>query len=832
MTETRKQRQVIPFFRNLEAETDTTMLKRIPLIFAAVSLLLSCSGTQTLEQAFLTPPDDAKPIMIWQWMDGLVTKEGITQDLEAYQKAGIGGVQQFLVGSETQILVKDTANAIGTDNWRELMKHAISECARLGLSFGTHNCPGWSSSAFPTVKPELSMQKLVWTETPVRGTGRSVKTTLPRPEVDPKWDYYEDIAVLAARPGKDGVLEEVVVVPAGIGADGTLEWAVPQGKWVLYRFGHTTNGKTNYATAPEGGVGLECDKMSREAVKAFWELYPQQIIDIAGEETGRTFTRFEVDSYEAGGQEWTREFPKEFSARKGYDILPWLPALVGQTVRSKEESAKVVGDWTATVKDLFAEYYYGTLSELAHANGLELLVEPYGTGRAQPFNPIDTDLVISKIDPSDPVAAEFWTQPLTWGWPEVPMVVAAARRGGRQTVWAEGFTCIPGFAWKDDPSGLKTVGDKAFCLGINAFMFHAGAQNPWTQVKPGMTFGQWGTQWTPGQTWWKDGADKLFTYFTRCQALLRRGRFVDDYTSKEPTLLTDNARVQWIHRIDDDGTEYWFVANTADDPVTATLSFSLQGKVPETWDPKTVDIREAASWTVQDGKTVILETLEPRGSRFIVFRKAASGTGPGLEDRSPKFAAVATVGGPWTVSFPEGWGAPASVTLDKLSSWTESEDDGVKYFSGTATYTATFTLDQLDRKAGYALDLGKVKNLAVVRVNGRDAGTLWTPPFLADITGLLRKGKNTLEIDVTNLWVNRMIGDEFEPADIEWAPGARGGIGRQMLKVPEWLEKGLPRPSAGRKTVVIYRSFTQNDPLVESGLIGPVEILCTSARQY
>lgn len=763
--------------------------------------------------------------MIWQWMDGLVTKEGITRDLEAYQKAGIGGVQQFLVGSETQILVKDTANAIGTDNWRELMRHAISECSRLGLTFGTHNCPGWSSSAFPTVKPELSMQKLVWTETPVRGTGERIRTVLPRPEVDPRWDYYEDIAVLAARPGKDGVLEEVAVVPDAPGPDGMLEWTVPQGKWILYRFGQTTNGKTNYATAPEGGVGLECDKMNPEAVRAFWELYPRQIIEIAGEQTGRTFTRFEVDSYEAGGQEWTRNFPEEFSARKGYDILPWLPALVGQTVRSKEESDKVVGDWMATVKDLFAEYYYGTLSKLAHENGLELLVEPYGTGRAQPFNPIDTDLLISKLDPADPVAAEFWTQPLTWGWPDVPMVVAAARRSGRQTVYAEGFTCIPGYAWKDDPSGLKIVGDKAFCLGINGFMFHAGAQNPWTQVKPGMTFGQWGTQWTPGQTWWKDGADQLFTYFTRCQALLRRGRFVDDYTSGNPTLLADDSRVQWIHRIDDDGTQYWFVANTADEPVSATLTFSLQGKVPEIWDPKTVEIRDAASWVVRDGKTLILEELEPRGSRFIVFRKATGEAGPGLEDHSPKFDAVASVGGPWTVTFPEGWGAPAAITMDKLTSWSDSEDKGVRYFSGTATYTTTFTIDPVDRKSSYRIDLGKVRNLAVVRVNGRDAGTLWTPPFRADITRLLHEGQNTLEVEVSNLWVNRLIGDEFEPDDIEWSAAGRGGRGQQMLKVPEWLEKGLPRPSTGRKTVVIYKAFTKEDPLVESGLIGPVEIL-------
>lgn len=800
------------------------MLKRSPFLLAAL-LLLSCTGQQPLEQAFLSPPDDAKPVMIWQWMDGLVTQEGITRDLEAYQKAGIGGVQQFLVGSETQILVKDTANAIGTDNWRALMKHAIDECARLGLTFGTHNCPGWSSSAFPTVRPELSMQKLVWTETPVRGTGAPVKLFLPRPAVDPKWDYYEDIAVLAGRPGPDGVLEEVVVVPGG--ADGTVEWTAPRGAWILFRFGHTTNGKTNYATAPEGGVGLECDKMDPEAVRAFWELYPRQIIEIAGEHTGRTFTRFEVDSYEAGGQEWTRRFPQEFSRRKGYDILPWLPALTGRTVRSREETDKVMQDWKDTVRELFAEYYYGTLSELAHAHGLELLVEPYGTGSAQPFNPIDTDRVISRIDPSDPVAAEFWTQPLTWGWPEVPMVVAAARHGGRQTVWAEGFTCIPGFAWRDDPSGLKAVGDKAFCLGINAFMFHAGAQNPWTGATPGMTFGMWGTQWTPGQTWWKDGAAPLFDYFTRCQALLRRGQFVDDYTTENPSLQASDKRVQWIHRTDTDGTEYWFVTNTADEAVSATLSIALQGRVPEIWDPRTLEMRDAASWALRDGRTLILERLEPRASCFLVFRREAKDAGPGLVDRTPRFERVTAPGGAWTLIFPEGWDAPASVTLDRLVSWTESEDPGMKYFSGTATYSNTFTLDAPDRQACYWLDLGMVRNLAVVRVNGRDAGTLWTPPFRADITDLIRPGENTLEIDVSNLWVNRMIGDEQEPDDIVWSEPGRGGRGQQMREVPEWLQKGWPRPSSGRKTVVIYKSFTQDDPLVESGLLGPVEILRT-----
>ena len=106
-----------------------------------------------LEISFRSPSDETKPIMIWQWMDGLVSKEGITADLEAYKIAGIGGVQQFLVGGPMQVAVCDSTNAIGTDNWRQLIQHTISECARLGLTFGTHNCPGWSSSAYPTVTP-------------------------------------------------------------------------------------------------------------------------------------------------------------------------------------------------------------------------------------------------------------------------------------------------------------------------------------------------------------------------------------------------------------------------------------------------------------------------------------------------------------------------------------------------------------------------------------------------------------------------------------------------------------------------------------------------------
>jgi hypothetical protein len=116
--------------------------KRLLFLFCIVIMAQNALAQQRMDDAFRQPPTEAKPIMIWQWMDGLVSAEGITADLEAYQQAGIGGVQQFLVGGTVQVSVCDSANAIGTDSWRRLMQHAISECSRLGLSFGSHNCQG------------------------------------------------------------------------------------------------------------------------------------------------------------------------------------------------------------------------------------------------------------------------------------------------------------------------------------------------------------------------------------------------------------------------------------------------------------------------------------------------------------------------------------------------------------------------------------------------------------------------------------------------------------------------------------------------------------------
>ena len=595
--------------------------------FLIIGFMLSlCESVdcQTMEDDFRNPPAEAKPLIIWQWMDGLISKEGITADLEAYEKAGIGGVQNFQVGGPLQALARDTTNAIGSEKWQQLMKFAIDECSRLGLSFGTHNCPGWSSSAYPTVKPEYAMQKLVWSMKVASGKNR---IKLEMPEMDQQYDYYRDVAVIAV-PDKDVVQPSTIkILTRQMDRNGVLRWQMPKGRWRIYRFGHTPNGKTNWGTSPESGVGLECDKMNREAVSHFWESYPSVLLSLAGDEVGKTFQRLEIDSYEAGGQDWTSAMPEEFQKRRGYDMLTWLPVAAGMTIGDKASSKKFLNDWCETVTDLFAEYYYGYMSQLAHEHGLQLLVQPYGTGGGSGrFNPINTEKICKQLAADDPISAEFWTNPTNWGWNDVPRVVDATRRAGHEIVYAEGFTCWPLY---------------------NKLMLHAGAHNPWVNAKPGMSFGMWGTQWTPGQTWWKDGAKPLFSYFARCQALLQRGVYVDDFKSRDASLTTDAHSIHWIHRRDGE-TDIYFVANTKDSTLMPHVTITGTGRLPEVWDPETGNMSEAEIWKMADGKTQVTLNLTTRRAVFLVFRNPTTETGSAKESFSDDITDTIPITGTWT----------------------------------------------------------------------------------------------------------------------------------------------------------------------------------------
>jgi hypothetical protein len=246
-----------------------------------------------------------------------------------------------------------------------------------------------------------------------------------------------------------------------------------------------------------------------------------------------------------------------------------------------------------------------------------------------------------------------------------------------------------------------------------------------------------------------------------------------------------------IHRRAGDADIY-FVANQRDRVEDLTALFRVRGKSAELWHPDTGDI-EPAPYNMGVVQTGVPLHLDPFGSVFVVFRHPASATSRSRERPTP--VVLGTLSGPWQVAFPPNWGAPSKIRFDTLVSWSAHADEGVKYFSGTATYSKDFDVPKawLQAPSRHVLDLGRVKEFAEVFLNGKPLGILWKAPFQADVTQALRIGPNHLEIRITNLWPNRIIGDE--------------------------------QPSAQRKyTFTAYKVFTKDSPLLESGLLGPVTV--------
>lgn len=913
------------------------IFNRLVLMFLLFSLFSSCqpdvNSEGALEAGFLNPPESAKVWTWWHWMNGNVSKEGITADMEAMKRVGIGGLYNFHVGH--QLPIPGTVDFM-SPQWWELSKFAVQESDRLGLQFGFNNCPGWSASGGPDVKVEQSMQKLVWSETRISGP-QKYNQVLPQPKIDTLYNYYKDITVLAFPETSDAVITKssILDISKNRNANGQLVWEVPAGTWTIMRFGHTTTGKKN-APAPIGGEGLECDKMSKEAVEAFFESYPAKYLANASE-IKNGIQHIEIDSYEAGLQDWTPMFREEFTKRRGYDPLVWLPVWTNKTVENTALSDRFRNDMKRTIAELFDENYFGYFAELVHKYpGLQLTLEPYDG----PFNPFD---VAAR---ADILMGEYWVQPATWGWNWTADVVASAHVLGKNIVSAEALTGWPHLSkWQNDPYSLKASADRAFALGVNRMVLHTIAHQPWADnFRPGITMAFWGTHFGRTQTWWEQ-SKTWFDYLTRCQYLLQQGEFVSDilclnkglanlpegyradicselqlvnlvkaengkivlphgktyqilvvsdsilipevalkikaladagvpivgnrFTAspslqnypacdaevkavsdilwkegkisdkpldqllKEngvfPDFSTSEKEVLWVHRKIED-SEVYFVSNQQDSTRVMDCTFRVSGKQPELWDAVTGAVSIASAFEMENGMTRVPIKLDPSGSVFVIFRKPINITKGASTANWPDYVSLQELTMPWTVHFDPKWGGPETVSFPTLRDWTQSDESGIKYYSGTATYETQFDLTEV--APSLFLDLGKVKNLAEVTLNGVSLGVFWKPPFIIDIAKAAKPGKNELVVKVTNLWANRLIGDEQEPADVKWDTKIVGlssvknaMAGYKLMELPEWFTEGKPRPSAGRYTFTTFNYFTKDSPLQESGLIGPVRLV-------
>ncbi len=292
---------------------------------------------------------------------------------------------------------------------------------------------------------------------------------------------------------------------------------------------------------------------------------------------------------------------------------------------------------------------------------------------------------------------------------------------------------------------------------------------------------------------------------------------VPDFTFRGTTMP-----VKAIHRAYGDGLEGYFVAYPATNAATVTCSFRVTGKAPQFWDPETGAVSTPRVWREKDGRTEVEIAFKPCGATFVMFAPKDAPKPP-LEDMFVESAAE-TLEGPWTLAFPKGWNCPEKVALEKLVSWTEIPDGEVKYFSGVATYAyaGKAPAAAVAKGSRVVLDLGRVKNLAEVTVNGKTFEPLWRPPFRADVTDALREdGSFDLVVRVANLWPNRLIGDAKKGEDCEWN-------GPALKEIPAWVKEGKPSP-IGRLTFTTWRHWRADEALLPSGLLGPVRLTVSAA---
>ena len=661
--------------------------------------------------------------------------------------------------------------------------------------------------------------------------------------------------------------------------DGVLNWSAPEGRWKILRFGYALTGKLNHP-APREATGHEVDKLDPAAFENYLRHYMETYKE-ALDGTLEGLDYLMMDSYEADQQTWTPAMMAEFKARRGYDLLPWLPVLTGEILESAERSEQFLSDWRKTIAELFAENY-DRVSVIAHEYGLKgRYTESHENGRVYVVDGMDV-----KRGSEIPMSACWIPTPgsgstLTMSEADIRESASVAHLWGQNIVAGESLTTagMGGKAWSYDPRSLKGVADTELYCGLNRFVIHESAHQPVDSLKPGlglMVFGQWFNR----HETWAEEARAWTDYLSRSSYLLQQGHAVVDvliyygedtnvtaeyglglpdyvpagynYDFINPTglleLLSVNkgclvtpsgmqykvlcidadeawmspeikARIadlkrlgalvctpatiafvlkkiqpdatmpgdmRFVHRHTEDAEIYW-LNKPSEDTRTVEVSFRVKGLKPRLWHPET-GLTEDVSYYVKRGRTYVSLPMVPNDAVFVVFQ------GKGLKKEvvlPSRLLVFRELKGPWELSFQEGRGAPSEAEYQELVSLTESEDFGIRHFSGTVKYKTDFAF-HLTRGRAF-LELGNVKNIAHVYLNGKDCGTVWEEPWIVEVTGALREEENELVVEVTNLWPNRIIGD---------------------------LQPDCPE----KVTYTHMQFFTPESPLLESGLLGPVKL--------
>lgn len=324
---------------------------------------------------------------------------------------------------------------------------------------------------------------------------------------------FVDEPVLPEEPGTCIEPKTLIDLTGRKDAKGDLVWTAPEGEWTVLRIGYRNKRRCNMP-APQEGSGLECDKFDPAVASFHFDQYMGLILKEAKATGSKAVKGILLDSWEAETQNWTHTFSEEFKKRRGYDVLPWLPAYAGYIVQNRDLTQRYLRDARQTCNDLLMENFFDVLRRRAHENGLNFIAESVGGSGAG-------TMVADAVEHYLHVDV-----PMTEAGRPMQEAVSAAHLTGHPLVAMEAHTSRA--MWETSPRMLKSDEDFFFSVGINRIVFHTYAHNPDPEkLYPGPAFWSYGTPFSRGQTWWSMGKDWI-TYLARCQFLLQKGQAVAD----------------------------------------------------------------------------------------------------------------------------------------------------------------------------------------------------------------------------------------------------------------------------------------------------------------
>jgi hypothetical protein len=503
----------------------------------------------------------------WWWLNGNVTREAITRDLEAMRSRNFIGAMIFDAGGHNQRGNKHipAGPLFGSEEWNKLFVFALDEAKRLNLEIGFNIQSGWNLGG-PRVTPQYAAKQLTYSETIVKG-GSKIEQTIALPKTHK--DFYKDIALLAFPLKKDNYSKErisfldyklmyhelggsapdsrflldnkrldkrnegnsayvvnkndIINLSSKMNDQGALVWEVPPGnEWAVMRIGYTCT-DAEVSTSSNDWQGNVLDYMSKEAFEFYWNDVVEPIFKAAGDHVGATLKYMETDSWECGGMNWSSGFPEEFKKFFGYDAIEYLPVIGGYIIDNIEVSNAFLSDFRKTISNMVSYNHYAEFARYAHKYNMGIQPESAGPHAG----PLDG---IKNYGFSDIVMSEFWSPSPHRPTPETRFFLkqasSAAHIYGKKIVGAESFTTI-GPHWNDELwRDQKSSFDHEICAGLNRLYFHTFTCSPTEMRLPGQEYFA-GTHVNPQVTWWEySGA--FIDYLNRVQSVVQNGVFVAD----------------------------------------------------------------------------------------------------------------------------------------------------------------------------------------------------------------------------------------------------------------------------------------------------------------